>query len=347
MNNILFMNQNNNIYTKERVRYIDISKGILILLLIIHHLGAATSKIGMQSRYDYIISCWQPIFTVFFMPCFFLISGYCSNFSRGYKDFICKIIRQLIIPYVVFTIILNLSICVEKNNFGVDTFVKPITTVPNTSLWFILSLIFSKIILYIMICCKFKNVAIICISIFLLFLGVLLNQFDITPNYFTYHNCLISVFFVVMGWYLKNNISRYQKFLKYCQYLYPVLFILSLGLFKYILHIHIPRYAAGIDVDILSIPIFILLSISGSLFLINISKKIDKNAILEYFGKNSLIIYALHFITLKLLAKSLLCSDSLALFIGSLIIIYIIEIVICVLLIEIFNKTALKCLIGK
>lgn len=332
---------------KERVRYFDVSKGILILLLIIHHLGVATSKMGMQSRYDYLISCWQPIFTVFFMSCFFIISGYCSNFNRDCKEFLGKTLSQLIVPYIVFTIIKNLYNCLEKNDFGIDTFMESVTTVPNTTLWFILALIFSKMTLYIMIRCKFKPVSIICTSTFLLFWGVLLNQFDITPNYFTYQNCMISVLFVTIGWYLKNNTYLYIKLLKYSLYLYPLLFVLSLGLYKYILHVHIPRYAAGIDVDILSIPIFVLLSISGSFFLINISKKIEKNAIFEYFGKNSLIIYALHFITLKLLIKSLLCSDSLALFIGSLIIIYIIEIVICVFLIEIFNKTVLKCLIGK
>ena len=46
---------------------------------------------------------------------------------------------------------------------------------------------------------------------------------------------------------------------------------------------------------------FLIFTISGSSFIIWISKSIGSNAFLEYFGRNSLIVYLTHFCIIRYL----------------------------------------------
>lgn len=77
----------------ERVRYIDIAKGIGILLVIIGHTfpGSYVQRV-----------CYS-----FHMPLFFFISGLCYNHSKYDFKRLWKIrMRQLLVPLLVFSVIL-------------------------------------------------------------------------------------------------------------------------------------------------------------------------------------------------------------------------------------------------
>lgn len=89
---------------KERVHYLDVAKGILILLLLMSHFSIALKWIGVDAANPYFIPWYypQPLFIVFFMQCFFIISGYCSNFDVDTATFFRKLLRQLIIPWLFF-----------------------------------------------------------------------------------------------------------------------------------------------------------------------------------------------------------------------------------------------------
>lgn len=80
---------------KERVEYIDVAKGVGILLVILGH-----SIVGDVFLKNVIYS--------FHMPFFFMLSGYFLNFERSVKSNAQKSFRMLLIPYfaVCFTQIL-------------------------------------------------------------------------------------------------------------------------------------------------------------------------------------------------------------------------------------------------
>lgn len=73
--------------TKERLHWVDVAKGLLIILLLVHHFSSATRRTGISSDQFWFVTCWQIIYTCFFMQAFFFLSGYCSNFSHPVKLF--------------------------------------------------------------------------------------------------------------------------------------------------------------------------------------------------------------------------------------------------------------------
>lgn len=90
---------------KERIHWIDVAKGTLILLLIIHHFSPAFKLTGIsQENYSFLMS-WQFIFTSFFMQAFFFMSGYCSNFNKEVRPFFLSLFKQLILPFIIFELI--------------------------------------------------------------------------------------------------------------------------------------------------------------------------------------------------------------------------------------------------
>lgn len=66
----------------KRIEYIDVCKGMLILLVLIHHIPQAGNwACGMDSLVLDYINGYSFIVCSFFMQAFFVVSGYCSSFS--------------------------------------------------------------------------------------------------------------------------------------------------------------------------------------------------------------------------------------------------------------------------
>lgn len=56
---------------KERIHWIDIAKGILILLLLIHHFRTALESNDIDISFYPFMTAWTILFTTFFMQAFF------------------------------------------------------------------------------------------------------------------------------------------------------------------------------------------------------------------------------------------------------------------------------------
>lgn len=88
---------------KERLTYLDVAKGIGILLVVIGHVYAFNRQIVDRFFVIWLYS--------FHMPLFFIISG----MLIAYKDekdiwkFVKKRIKGILIPYVFFSIFFNNS----------------------------------------------------------------------------------------------------------------------------------------------------------------------------------------------------------------------------------------------
>lgn len=76
---------------KQRIEWVDIGKGILIILVIFGHLNAAK----WFPKLDGIIK-W--IYT-FHMMAFFILSGIVFNIKCGFKEFIVTKLKTLMVPF--------------------------------------------------------------------------------------------------------------------------------------------------------------------------------------------------------------------------------------------------------
>ena len=78
----------------SRIQSIDNAKGIGIILVVIGHSVDVFSAIGVS-------------ISSFHMPLFFILSGFLFNENNNsLKDFVYKRTRQLLIPFVAFSIII-------------------------------------------------------------------------------------------------------------------------------------------------------------------------------------------------------------------------------------------------
>lgn len=333
-----------NIQTKERIHYFDVAKGLLIVVLVLHHFPMAARDAGIINPFFGIMSSWTFVFYCFFMQCFLMISGYCSNFDAEPLDFLKKILRLLIVPWVVFELFEVFFRMVFYSDFSITRFRDFFFTEPNTTLWFLLALAFAKMSIYLLK--KYLNIKLILLITFLLLLGaVASNQFKIGHNYFAIKDSIGACFFVAFGYYLKKNPEIYKILLRYC----PYIFITLLVVLK-LLKLGIPGYTAGPSIPLRVFPVSIVLGITGSISFILLCKVINKNQLLEYFGRNSLIVYGLHFcplVAFVTIYNTILSPTSYFEMILYLLIVYASEFLICALFVQLMQLKYTKWIIGK
>ena len=127
-----------------------------------------------------------------------------------------------------------------------------------------------------------------CICLYVL--GCLLYQVKVY-NIWWFEHALVFMVFLFIGQLYKNHSSC--KISLYYSILY-ILLIVTLQL----LGLKHPSITAVINARIEDFPLLMILALSGSMSILGIAKYINKNYILEYLGKNSLIIYCLHISTM-------------------------------------------------
>lgn len=67
---------------KERLHYMDVAKGILIFLVIIHHQPQLEEEHGVSNVFLAMLDNFSDYYDAYFMPAFFIITGYCTNFMK-------------------------------------------------------------------------------------------------------------------------------------------------------------------------------------------------------------------------------------------------------------------------
>lgn len=223
------------------------------------------------------------------MPAFFALSGYLFKKKNNFKDYLSMIIKKainLLIPYVVFSII---YVCIQ--HFGNDinhqyTF-SPLLNIwyqPISYLWF----------LYILF------------LIFLLVGGLSLLNF----NYYIQLSLFIVLFLVIN--YYKLSIYALQTFgyalfflcgvickkhIKYIRKHKILLLLVStlLSLLAFAVCLYISGFKADFDaVTIVNFILKIIVSFFAIILCINWNEKGRVFQYYEKYGKNSLIIYLIH-----------------------------------------------------
>lgn len=243
----------------ERIKYIDIAKGIGILLVIIGH--------------SFPESYIQRICYCFHMPLFFFISGLCYNHLKyDFKKLLRVRTRQLLIPLVLFSVILYvLRFAVLQTTYFNSDLIFPDAT------WFLFVLFLSEMIGYFII----DKSPLIAILIGLT--GVALFHIGIhLPN------CLGSVpmatLYYCLGYKAKKHNLIYNKTIVWG----GVIILLYSNFNKTYLDMKWSIFPFG----------SVILSLLGIIMTLTFCKYIKKQTklikVLIFFGKNTLVIMAVH-----------------------------------------------------
>lgn len=290
--------------TSNRVEWVDIAKGIGMILVIIGHLNVPYADLWIYT---------------FHMPLFFFLSG--TVFSGGkynFSEFLKKKIKSLVVPYFslgfgIFLFFSALYLYYDNTGNIPPDFVESALDTPLNmfinflvqrgywTVWFLACLFVAEIIFYFILKAGRKKLSIsIIISTVICIGGFVYYRLGGTALPWNIDIALIAQFFICMG-YAFSNSSLLEKFRRYItestvyikRCLLSVLLLAvnavsgfaSLRLSGSSLNMSIGAY--GFE------PLTVISALSGILFIITVSSMI-KTRFLSYLGRNTMLVFAWH-----------------------------------------------------
>jgi len=278
----------------KRIDWIDTAKGIGIFLVVLGHNSIPPVV------FSYFFS--------FHMPLFFFLSGFLfsSAANLNFQDFFLKKTKTLLAPYLFlgFLVYSYWLAVVQKFSLANSDLLKPLADLLYgsvhldtifTPLWFLLSLFLTELFFFIIVK-KFPKFYLI--PVLVLSLIGFLTTFGAFKNLpWSVNTSLIALIFFGLGYYLKNNskdlINNLTK--NRLVVLITIIFLLMSVWFFYLngtidmLNNHYQNYLY-----------FVLSAFGGIGIILVISQLIPNSKVVNFVGKNSLIILALHSIGISL-----------------------------------------------
>lgn len=327
-----------------RLPWVDITKCILIVCVIVYHIPvfAEQHKVGgMEFMYSI-----RPIFQCYFIPAFFLLTGFCSSFrAQSITQYVWKNFKQLMIPNFLITVLIPIISHALRGTSSLNTYMDDLGTFfCSGGYWFLTSLFFGKIVYMLMRRLIASHALLASFSFVFMIIGIWTTDILIT-NFLYFENTLTLLFFLWIGDYLKN-IYRMIFELKFFV-ISSILFALIIS-FSLIFSIEIPFVTLHVTIKYSNVLLFLMISLLGSMMIIGLSQCIGENRIMQYLGKNSLVIYLFHmYFLLKVLPHlSLMQFNNVeGLLIGLLLI--VITLAFCIVMNTIINTKYLKWILGK
>lgn len=294
--------------TKQRIDYIDIAKGVGILLVLWAHLYVC----------DYVHSAIY----LFHMPLFFFISGMFYRNPTGCKVYVQKTLRKYVYPYAFFLLAfipLTLILEVLENGGGKIEFVKMFSaTTTNKPLWFLMVLCAMNVIYSALHRLPAMRHA-VCLLLFAAAYYCVCYGVHVPPVF-----CRIglSLLFYWLGHlYSSQSRVRIESQKKYAIPLVIAYFVVS-------------YFVTGTDIYLLKVNpnplLFVLAAVVGTFMTLSVSHCLNafpQNPavrLLKLLGTNSLYIFAVHWPLLHVLqlcnipntTVNLVCEFTLTLFVS-------------------------------
>lgn len=281
--------------TKQRLPWIDVSKGILILFVVLGHIEYYAQEFVGSHSYD-ILHHIMFLYLPYYIPAFFVVTGYCSNFSIPFHEFLLKNVKTLLIPSVLIGTFVSrwLSLFLyEEEGLTLLNFL----TVDYKGIcmtgghWFLTSLFLSKMVLYFQQkYYKEKSFWTFVILLIIMLLGSILYNRNIFPNIWYYKHTMILLPFLFIGTWLRKNPQwidkSYNKFAGFG--------IIIVAFFMQRFGMPYPYIVGAIGVFWGNFLLCVIMVVFGSLMIFSLSKKMQKFRLLEILGKHSLMIFLLH-----------------------------------------------------
>lgn len=272
----------------KRIEFIDVAKGLGIILVVLGHLNSAEQPIR-----NFIYS--------FHMPLFFILSGMFFEENTDFKTLLTKSIKTLLVPYIIF-LVLDAAIYMAMHDFETESVIFSVQTrlisltgirlrITNLPIWFLFALFYIKIMYYFIGKNKCVEMIFIIVSICL----VAVAKYFWYPPKCMYIVALPCMVFYILGrklkWYILKldeiefNIKNIMLFTLMAVSLYVASNVNDcVNIYSY-------KYGNG--------AMFFFNGILGSILVAVLSvwfsrtKYISK--ILTYYGKNSVIVMTCHY----------------------------------------------------
>ncbi len=278
---------------KKRIEWIDIIKYLCIMLVMLTHLESCPELLRV-------------FFIPFFLNLFFFCSGYVYKNNRGFKDFFKKKIRQLFIPWLVFScfnIFLRKIISFHEHSNMLEELKWNFLQIrgSNDGLWFIAALFITYMPFYFYIReyekskSKYKNIIFVSISVILSFVSILYTKLMPT-NLLPWNSANLpwhieyifqAMLYMFIGYIFKSNYEG--KFDLYNTKKNRIIFLVIYLIIRYTVYFSKIQFPMVIDIFYNYIS-----ELLGIIVIIGYSKVLKSNRYFNYVGQNTLIYFALH-----------------------------------------------------
>ena len=329
-------------YQLKRESYLDIAKGLGIIMVILGHI-----EIGFATKWLYS----------FHLPLFFFVSGICFHYKENFFHYLKKKVKRCLIPYFVFGILIVLV--ESKTGYLYNTGFKSNLTYllvqqRYSTLWFLATLFFASIFFYFLVkFCNEKPAIVLTVSLVISTIFVILDQILISSLPWNIDTAFIVLGFMGFGYFIRNYKDTLNRILaadsKKKQKLALLFLIGNVAFFA--INLIITGYSLEMYWNSYGIyPLTYISAILGCMFIIVISDSIKIKAI-ESLGRNSMTYFALHqsiFLwpyTLLLRRIGLITSTPSILNVISKLILFVLIIISCFVVDKIIRLTRLKFIV--
>ena len=277
---------------KERIQYIDLAKGICILLVVVDHI----SNEGYFSAGDYPLN---EIFEQMRMPLYFILSGlFFKDYAGGIKEFLLRKVNKILVPYLFFIFLFR----------GVGWLVRYYTSFASTGvniddiwgpLWFLRCLFFMNVI-FAIIYYGIRRITSnqltrdILLGICMFAIGIV--GFHTGNLHLNFGTALTSMPLLWSGFILNRRLNVLQKRIPWWWAIGSavVLFMMLHYLYMGENYFYSNTYSSPW-------PMLYIAGFSGSLAILLLSSVIQRMPIISYIGRYSLIVLCTHMVMITLL----------------------------------------------
>lgn len=280
-----------------RVPHIDIFKGLLIILVVWGHICYV---ITLSTGIELSSIVWKIVSNIadnwiapYYMGAFFLVTGICSSFKRTFKEQLTIDFKRLIVPAICIPFIM----CLFQKN-PIEFFLKVSDNLFQGKIpWFLASMFLARATYKMIICTINNEICRSCLFVLISVVGCwMLNNYSEYNVLWIFH-AFSFVIYIYIGNTMRNDfkVSGKALLLSICLYVGIELIISKLSISS-------PALCEIITFRTWMWPVYITLTLSGSYVLFFLSKKIKQNSVLQYIGRNSLVIYLTHITFIRLLS---------------------------------------------
>lgn len=332
---------------KERLHWVDAAKGILILLMALGHMTQRGDELGVTCHAIDAIKLTGLLWAPIYMATFFIISGFWGKYDLGFKDFIVKSAKSLLLPLLLFSflggIFHELFYEILKRTYNEGAMMYP-SLVISLDYWFVLALFIAKC-LYWLICKLTRNERLRwVISGLVYFVGVLMLKAWFLPNYACWKWAVVMMIYLPVGRVVVKHLHNWKLFI-----LAFVIFGTAWAIF-YHFGFGFPYTTAGMqNLDLVrAVPSFVL-CVTGSFVFLKFCSFIRRARVLELIGRNTLAIYVMHW-WIEILAMKVLrnyFAQGVWMSTAATIVTILAAVFIPCLISELLNRPKLKWILGK
>lgn len=285
----------------KRLRYLDIARGIGIMLIIISHAHGLS---------PYLIN--------YYIPIFFVVSGFVYKEGRTYGENIGRKAKRLLIPYFSYSAVLlaiyavigrtlqetkmsALGILYSRYSLYDTTTCQDnvyLFTVANGAMWYLTAFFMASLVYHLVIdyALKSRKNLVIVLTV-LAAVTIALAELPILLPWSADIAC-VGALFMIVGTLLGQD-GFYERTHKF-----------TLVLAVFVAYIGLSTINPGINMSVReygvygrwSVPFFILIGITGSMLCIWAAQFVEQTVlgkVVEYIGKNTIILVAFHIFGLE------------------------------------------------